>query len=139
MAISIPWVSYKKEMGLYKKFLNQEGYVVEELQGSDEALPHLERFAYPLVLIQDWPPLITRQRFPASVENKPEEITCYLIREIRRIPAYERTPILVPHIGLRKEREKYIKAGATQLVDLFNSFKPVKNLVNAVKLNLQKV
>ena len=134
--ITIPWISYTKELSPYKRKLTKAFLYVKEFEEASDALSDLEINAYPVILIQDWPNK-TSKLLPKSKDNyNPIDITCYIISEIRRIKKHQATPIIVPHLALKKEKEEYLKAGATTLVDILTPSNSLEALLNTIKITI---
>ncbi len=136
--MKIPWIGFRQHMFYQSLALKEAGHEVEEYFYGGSGIEALKRQHYPLIIMQDCIENTVGAGIPDSITN-PTERTCYLIKKIREVPGYEKTPIIVPHLLSEQEEKKYIRSGATECIDVFNSKSPTEDFMLVMKRHISQL
>lgn len=133
MGTKIPWIGWGEHIKYYAVALTEAGYDIEKFCMVRDGMSALSQNQYPLIIVQDVVENIEGIDLPSDVDKGDIfGITCGIIRIIREMPGYEKTPILVPHLSHTFEQEKYKQAGATHLYNVLRGGQSVDGLVSVV-------
>jgi len=137
---TIPWIGYQEHVKYHSITLEEQGYNVERFETAEEGIAALKSKNYPLIILQDWFESLGKFDLPNSIDvDRPTGITCYFLRQVRKMPAYSKTPIVVPHCLSNQggDLAEFREAGATLLFDLLQR-DPCSKLVEKVNELLGK-
>lgn len=124
--IQIPWIGCNEAAFQYhlRGLNNKTGdYSIIPAADASTGISLLSETDYKGVIIHHFVHWLGSLEVPSRLTRDPLELTCYFLELVRKLPKYEKTPIMVTHImGVDKlSKNKLTLAGAGKFVDLYRN------------------
>jgi hypothetical protein len=118
MRTQLPWLGYRYEMKYQLTALQEAGFDIESTGDMNSGLTLIQKRVYPVVIVQDWSPTGGLTLPPGIDTNDPTELTKYFLTQIRGLPDYTQTPIIVPHLLHSNDAKRLQIDDLVDLVDV---------------------